>query len=105
MRNARPSIYTLEERDQLAKECYELLQENKTTITDFAIERNITRKCLYNWIQVRYKKPKDKHEQSGFVRIERAADSVSVSYYGATIQATEANLANVLKAIRVASAT
>ena len=103
MRNSKPSIYTLEERDQLARECYELMQENKTTVTDFANERNITRKCLYNWIQVRYKKANDK--KSGFVRIEAAADPVSVSYYGATIKTTEANLANVLKAIRVASAT
>ena len=43
---AKPSIYPKEYRDQMAKECYEQLLENKTTIYKFAKENNINHKNL-----------------------------------------------------------
>ena len=47
MSNAKPSIYPKEYRDQMAKECYEQLLENKTTIIQFSKENNIDTLTLY----------------------------------------------------------
>ena len=46
MSNEKPSIYPKEYRDQKARECYEQLLENKTTVSKFAKENNINHKNL-----------------------------------------------------------
>ena len=102
MSNASASLYTAEFRDQMARECYELMQENRTTIPEFARERGIKRKCLYNWIECRYRK-QDRIQSAGFVKIEKVPVSISIEYYGARIQATESDLASVLAAVRAAA--
>ena len=69
---AKPSIYPKEYRDQMAKECYEQLLENKTTIYKFAKENNINRKNLWSWINSRYYKTESEISTSSFVKIEKA---------------------------------
>ncbi len=44
--NEKPSIYPKEYRGQKARECYEQLLENKTTVSKFAKENNINHKNL-----------------------------------------------------------
>ena len=44
---AKPSKYPKEFRNQMARECYEQLLENKTTIIQFSKENNIDTLTLY----------------------------------------------------------
>lgn len=97
---AKPSIYPKEYRDQMAKECYEQLLENKTTIYKFAKENNINRNTLWSWINSRYYKPKSGIISSSFVKIEKAPVNIVIDYYGAKIQTNDNNLAYVLSAIK-----
>ena len=105
MGNRKPSIYPAEYRDQMAKECHELLLENKTTVGRFAEERNISRKCLYNWIKSRYPDREEESAQaSGFVKIAKPAAEMEIDYYGAKIHTSSADgLVQVLCAVRKAS--
>ena len=102
MEHSTISKYPLEFRNQMAKECYELLGKKETTVTEFAATRNISRKCLYNWINVRYNKSQNSSSPS-FVKIEKAPVTVAIDYYGASIQTTDVNLVQVLAAIRKAA--
>ena len=97
---AKPSIYPKEYRDQMAKECYEQLLENKTTIYKFAKENNINRNVLWSWKNSRYYKPKSGIISSSFVKIEKAPVNIVIDYYGAKIQTNDNNLAYVLSAIK-----
>ena len=107
---AKPSIYPKEYRDQMAKECYEQLLENKTTIIQFSKENNIDTKCLRGWIQSRknlwswinsrYYKTESEISTSSFVKIEKAPVNIVIDYYGAKIQTNDNNLAYVLSAIK-----
>ena len=54
--NEKPSIYPKEYRGQKARECYEQLLENKTTVSKFAKENNINHKNLWSWVNSRYYK-------------------------------------------------
>lgn len=98
MSNAKPSIYPKEYRDQMARECYEQLLENKTTIIQFSKENNINTKCLRRWIQSRYYKTEI--SSSSFVIIEKTPVNIVIDYYGAKIQTNDNNLAYVLSAIK-----
>ena len=100
---AKPSIYPKEYRDQMAKECYEQLLENKTTIYKFAKENNINRKNLWSWINSRYYKTESEISTSSFVKIEKAPVNIVIDYYGAKIQTNDNNLAYVLRAIKDAN--
>ena len=82
----------------MAKECYEQLLENKTTIIQFSKENNIDTKCLRGWIQRRYYKTEI--SSSSFVKIEKAPVNIVIDYYGAKIQTNDNNLAYVLSAIK-----
>ena len=66
---SKPSTYPKEYRDQMAKECYEQLLENKTTIYKFAKENNINRKNLWSWINSRYYKTESEISTSSFVKV------------------------------------
>lgn len=108
MGNVKPSIYSQEFRDEMARECHELLLEQKTTVRQFAEERNISRKCLYNWIRYRYPQQEiSKSGTAGFIKITGAANaSAEIDYYGARIRTTSSeSLVQVLSAIRKASVT
>ena len=101
MSNAKPSKYPKEFRNKMAKECYEQLLENKTTIIQFSKENNIDTKCLRGWIQSRYYKTEI--SSSSFVKIEKAPVNIEIDYYGAKIQTNDNNLAYVLRAIKAAN--
>lgn len=101
---SKPSSYPKEYRDQMARECYEQLLENKTTICRFAKENNIHRNTLWGWINSRYYKPKSGTMSPSFVKIEKAPVNVVIDYYGARIQTDHNNLACVLSAIKAAHA-
>lgn len=108
MGNVKPIIYSQEFRDEMARECHELLLAQKTTVRQFAEERNISRKYLYNWIRYRY--PKQEISKSGtadFIKITGAANaSAEIDYYGARIRTTSSeSLVQVLSAIRKESLT
>lgn len=67
MSNEKPSIYPKEYRDQKARECYEQLLENKTTVSKFAKENNINHKNLCSWVNSRYYKTELEISSSSFV--------------------------------------
>lgn len=98
---AKSSIYPKEYRDQMARECYEQLLENKTTLSQFAKENNINRKSLWSWLNSRYYKTEI--SSLSFVKIEKAPVNVVIDYYGAKIQTNDNNLAYVLSAIKAAN--
>ena len=100
---AKPSKYPKEFRDQMAKECYEQLLENKTTIYKFAKENNINRNNLWSWLNSRYNKTESEISTSSFVKIEKAPVNIVIDYYGAKIQTNDNNLAYVLSAIKAAN--
>ena len=97
---AKTSKYPEEFRNKMARECYEQLQENKTTISQFSKENNIDTKCLRGWIRRRYYKTEI--SSPSFVKIEKAPASVVIDYFGAKIQTNGDNLAYVLGAIKAA---
>ena len=101
MSNAKPSIYPKEYRDQMARECYEQLLENKTTLSQFAKENNINRKSLWSWLNSRYYKTEI--SSLNFVKIEKAPVNVVIDYFGAKIQTNDNNLIYVLSAIKAAN--
>ena len=101
MGNRKQSIYSQEFRDEIARECYEQLLENKTTLSQFAKENNINRKSLWSWLNSCYYKTEI--SSSSFVKIEKAPVNVVIDYYGAKIQTTDNNLAYVLRAIKAAN--
>lgn len=105
MTHPKMSIYPLEFRNKMAEECHELLAKNETTVKEFAAARNINCKCLYNWLRNRYGliREQGKSSTSSFVKIERAPVTVSIDYYGASIQTTDVNLVQVLAAIKKAA--
>ena len=103
MTHSKINTYPLEFRNQMAKECHELLVRNETTVREFAIARNINQKCLYNWVRNRYGLLRQQGTSSSFVKIERAPVTVSIDYYGASIQTTDVNLVQVLVAIKTAA--
>ena len=97
---AKTSKYPKEFRNKMARECYEQLQENKTTIIQFPKENNIDTKCLRGWIQRRCYKTEI--SSPSFVKIEKAPASAAIEYHGAKIQTNGDNLAYVLGAIKAA---
>ena len=105
MGNRKQSIYSQEFRDEMARECHELLLERKTTVSQFAEESNISRKCLHNWIKYRY--PEQEIQNSGaacFAKITGPAAVAEIDYYGARIRTgSSEGLVQVLSAIRKAS--
>ena len=105
MGNRKQSIYSQEFRDEMARECHELLLERKTTVSQFAEERNISRKCLYSWTKYRYPEQEiQKSGAAGFVKITGPAAVAEIDYYGARIRTgSSESLVQVLSAIRKAS--